>query len=84
MGAGINDLNQCYLSGITMVKAKSIKLNIGQKLLVISLLSLAGMVITLVMFYQGLSSSLLQEKISQTHRLSDAGLSIIKYYYKLD
>lgn len=60
-----------------------VKLKIGHKLLIITIISLAGMILTLFLFYQGLSSSLMQEKIFQTHRLSDSGLSIIKHYYEL-
>ena len=58
-----------------------IKLKIGHKLLIITVLSLAGMIFTLFLFYQGLSSSLMEEKIQQTHSLSNAGLSIIKHHY---
>lgn len=66
-----------------MEKFHSVKLKIGHKLLIISVISLAGMIFTLFLFYQGLSSSLMQEKVFQTHRLSDSGLSIIKHYYDL-
>ena len=66
-----------------MDKSHSIKLKIGHKLLIITIFSLAGMFLTLFLFYQGLSSSLMQEKIFQTKRLSDSGLSIIRHYYDL-
>jgi len=61
----------------------SIKLKIGHKLLIVTIFSLAGMFLTLFLFYQGLSSSLMQEKIFQTKKLSDSGLSIIRHYYDL-
>lgn len=65
-----------------MEKPHLIKLKIGHKLSIITIISLAGMIFTLFLFYQGLSSSLMQEKIFQTQRLSDSGLSIIKHYYE--
>lgn len=61
----------------------TVKLNIGRKLVTVTLLSLVGMFITLFLFYQGLASSLIQEKELQSQTLSDAGISIIKHFYAL-
>lgn len=66
-----------------MEKPHSVNLRIGHKLLIITILSLLGMIFTLFLFYQGLSSSLMQEKTFQTKRLSDSGLSIIRHFYEL-
>ncbi len=65
------------------MSTSTIKLNIGRKLLIITLLSLAGMIITLFLFYQGLQSSLMQEKKHQSQRLSDAGIGIIRHFHAL-
>ena len=59
------------------------KLNIGRKLVAITLLSLVGMLITLFLFYQGLAFSLIQEKKFQSKKFLDAGISIIKHFHSL-
>ncbi len=59
----------------------TVKINIGRKLLAITLLNFVGMIVILVLLYQGLASSLMQEKTLQSRTLSDAGMSIIKHFY---
>ncbi len=59
------------------------KLKITHKLVVITLISIAGMFITLSLFYQELVSSLTQEKKLQSQILSKTGLNIIKHFYSL-
>jgi len=63
--------------------SKQKKLNIGRKLIAIASLSLAGMVIVLSLFYNGLSSSLMDEHKSQSTRLSQIGINIIKHFHNL-
>ena len=63
--------------------SKQKKLNIGRKLIATASLSLAGMVIVLSLFYNGLSSSLMNERKSQSTRLSQIGMNIIKHFHSL-
>ena len=63
-----------------MIETPTTKLNIGIKLATIAILSLVGMSIILFLFYQGLVSSLIQEKELHSKILSNAGLSIIKHF----
>jgi diguanylate cyclase (GGDEF)-like protein len=59
------------------------KINIRVKILEMAAVSLLGMILSLFIFYQGLETSLMQEKKIQSQRLSEVGIGIIKYYYSL-
>jgi len=59
------------------------KLNIGRKLIILALSSLFGMSIVLTLFYQGLSTSLMQEKKHQSQMLSEVSINIVKHFYNL-
>lgn len=59
------------------------KLNIGHKLFVITMISIAGMFMSLLLFHHEVVLSLTKIKKNQQQNLSDAGLGIIKHFYKL-
>ena len=64
-----------------MSKPIRINLSLGQKLSALTATILLGILFALYLFYQGLAASVMQEKITQSRSLSDAGLSIIQYFH---
>jgi len=60
------------------------KMGIGFKLAVLSVLSLVGMLISLVIFVHLIENSLYDEKKAQTKILIETGMSIVKHYHSLE
>lgn len=59
------------------------QLKLSHKLGLILGISLCGMIVTLLMFYQGLKESLVEEKKAQAQIMSEAGLAAIKHFHTL-
>ena len=57
------------------------KININHKLIAITGLSLLGMCIIIFLFYEGLASSIKEEKMGDSRRLVDIGMQIITHFY---
>lgn len=57
------------------------KVNINHKLIAITGLSLLGMCIIIFLFYEGLASSIKEEKMGDSRRLVDIGMQIITHFY---
>jgi methyl-accepting chemotaxis protein len=60
------------------------KMGIGYKLAILSVLSLVGMLISLVIFIHSIENSLYKEKKTQTQILIESGMAIIDHYYNLE
>ena len=57
------------------------KVNINHKLMAITGLSLLGMCIIIFLFYEGLASSIKEEKMGDSRRLVNIGMQIIMHFY---
>jgi hypothetical protein len=60
------------------------KMGIGYKLTILSIISLIGMIFSLILFVQSIESSLYNEKKKQTQILIESGMAIIDHYYTLE
>lgn len=58
------------------------KLHIRSKLITIALVSVIGMLLTILLFYQGLKTTLEQNKEMESQQLANTGLSIIRHFYQ--
>ncbi|MCW9017305.1 MAG: cache domain-containing protein, partial [Kangiellaceae bacterium] len=70
------------IQSFTMPKSAT-DFKIAKKLSLIYIISLTGIIITLLLFYNVFKNTIFQEKHSQTKSLSDAALAVVKHFHSL-